>query len=473
MLPPALPPASPPASSPALSPGTAPAPPLAQVLTVGARAWLQLRTGQSLERAAAAALATEPVGGRLGGAVRDLLYTCARRRALIDALVGRLANRRPEASLEALIGAALALLLARAYADHVVVDQAVDAARAAPAWRNASGFVNATLRGFLRERAPLIEDCERSDTVRFNLPAWWLERTQQRFAAEWRDIADSQLGAPPLVLRVNRRRTSVAAYLEQLAAAGIAASVLGPSAVWIHQPRPVGQIPGFDEGRVSVQDAAAQLAAPWVGAGAGMRVLDACAAPGGKTAHLRELADVEVDAVEIDPARAARIAPDLDRLGLAGGGERPAVRVLVADAADPAAFRDRRPYDRILLDAPCTGSGVVRRHPDIPWLRRNNDVANLATRQSALLDALWPLLAPAGRLLYVVCSVFAEEGPIQAAAFAGRHADARPALLAGCEQATLQLLPRARLVKMAPKDGPGPEPDLGDGFFFALFEKAG
>jgi 16S rRNA (cytosine967-C5)-methyltransferase len=451
----------------------APAPPLAQVLTVGARAWLQLRIGQSLERAAAAALATEPADRRLGGAVRDLLYSCARRRALIDALTERLATRRPEASLEALIGAALALLLARAYADHVVVDQAVVAARAAPAWRNASGFVNATLRGFLRQRAPLIEDCERSDTVRFNLPAWWLKRMQQRFAADWRDIADSQLGAPPLVLRVNRRRTAVAAYLEQLAGAGVAASALGPSAVWIHQPRPVGQIPGFDEGSVSVQDAAAQLAAPWLDAGAGMRVLDACSAPGGKTAHLLELSDVEVDAVEIDPVRAARVQPDLERLGLAGGGDRSPVRIHVADAADPAAFWDGRPYDRILLDAPCTGSGVVRRHPDIPWLRRNNDVANLATRQSALLDALWPLLAPAGRLLYVVCSVFAEEGAVQAAAFAGRHADARPARLAGCERATLQLLPQARLVGMARKDAPGSEPDLGDGFFFALFEKAG
>jgi 16S rRNA (cytosine967-C5)-methyltransferase len=241
--------------------------------------------------------------------------------------------------------------------------------------------------------------------------------------------------------------------------------VLGADAVWLHQPSPVDEIPGFGAGLVSVQDAAAQLAAPWLAPEAGMRVLDACAAPGGKTAQLLELADIELDAIEVDQGRAARIAANLDRLGLAA-------RVHVADARAPGAFWDGRPYDRILLDAPCTGSGVVRRHPDIPWLRRSNDVANLAMNQSALLDALWPLLAPAGRLLYVVCSVFAEEGACQAAAFVQRHPDARPAALPGCDRAQIQVLPQARLA--GPASGPKPElgPGICDGFFFALFEKA-
>ena len=215
---------------------------------------------------------------------------------------------------------------------------------------------------------------------------------------------------------------------------------------------------------MSVQDAGAQLAAPWLHAQEGMRVLDACAAPGGKTGHLAELSDAQIDAVELDPERVGRVSENLRRLGLM---ER--VRVLTADASDPVSFWDGRPYQRILLDAPCTASGIVRRHPDIPWLRREADVAQLTTIQARLLDALWPLLAPAGRLLYVVCSVFREEADQQADSFLERHSDARLAPLPGALHGWHQLLPT----------GAGPVepghivglPTEHDGFFFALFEK--
>ena len=468
-------------------PGSA-APPLARVIALAAVAWQALRAGQSLERAAAAALRTAapdaqrsapPVSeARRAAAVRDTLYACARRRALIDALVAALASRPPEPSLEALVGVALALLVGRAYADHVVVDQAVGAARAHPAWRPAAGFVNAVLRAFLRRRPQLLDDAERSPSVRYNLPAWWLERLQAAYPLQWQDVAVEQATPPPLTLRVNVRRTTVERMLQRFAEAGMSASPLGPAApaaIWIHQPRPVDAIPGFAEGLVSVQDAAAQWAAPSLGAADGMRVLDACAAPGGKSAHLLELAKIRLDAVEIDAVRASRIGADLQRLGLPAPGRDSSVRVHVADASQPATFWDGQPYDRILLDAPCTGSGVVRRHPDIPWLRRPSDVAELATRQAALLDALWPLLAPTGRLLYVVCSVFPEEARSQSAAFAQRHPDARASGFVafgpagGRDRATVQWLPRAQLRWLGAGDGP----DVRDGFFFALFEKVG
>ena len=214
-----------------------------------------------------------------------------------------------------------------------------------------------------------------------------------------------------------------------------------------------------------MQDAGAQLAAPWLAVRDDMRVLDACAAPGGKTGHLAELSEAHIDAVELDAARAVRITDNLRRLGLLG----PRVRVLTADAARVASFWDGLPYQRILLDAPCTASGIVRRHADIPWLRRESDIAQLATIQAGLLDALWPLLAPAGRLLYVVCSVFREEAVQQADSFLERHPNARLTPLPGTQHGSLQLLPAG--ADLVERDAMVGLPTVHDGFFFALFEK--
>jgi 16S rRNA (cytosine967-C5)-methyltransferase len=223
----------------------------------------------------------------------------------------------------------------------------------------------------------------------------------------------------------------------------------------------VDELPGFAEGDVSVQDAGAQLAAPWLAAQAGHRVLDACAAPGGKTAHLAETDGLELVALDVDRMRAARIRENLERTG--GTAD-----VRVGDAADPSAWWDGRPFDRILLDAPCTASGIVRRHPDIPWLRRPTDVAQLATLQAGLLAALWPLLRVDGRLLYVVCSLFPDEGPEQIARFTECHPEAREVPLpAGSPRVQLVPTPAAGPAW----DGASALPTVHDGFFYALLQK--
>jgi 16S rRNA (cytosine967-C5)-methyltransferase len=445
---------------------TAPAPPLADALRVAACAWVQLRAGTSLDRALERArqIVSVPAHPQVAAAAKDIAYTATRHLALIEAVVDRLSARRPDAAVAALAAVSLGQLLAARRADYAVVDQAVRAAKADAATRAAGGFINALLRRWLRERAALLPELERDEVVRCNAPRWWIDRVRAAHPQRADAIFEVQRLPPPLVLRVNRRRTTVGAYLERLAVAGIDAAQVGAHAVRLQVPRPVGAVPGFDDGDVSVQDAGAQLAAEWLGVRAGMRVLDACAAPGGKTAQLAEIADVELDAVEIDPVRAARIESNLARTH---AHDHARIRVIVADAGVPRAFAPPQGYDRILLDAPCTASGIVRRHPDIPWLRRPADVAQLATAQARLADALWPVLAPAGRLLYVVCSIFPDEGARQAERFAARWADARAVPLAS-DGPFVQLLP----AEAAARTCGGGLPSVHDGFFFALFEKS-
>jgi len=454
------------------------APALHEVLVLAAAAWLGVQGGQSLDRALEAVLQPNSGTGpgrapadqaRLGGAVRDLAAATVRRAATVDFLLTRLLHRAPDAAVSGLLAVGIAQLLARSYADFTLVDQAVRAARAQPNTAAASGLVNAVLRAFLRQRDVLEAEAGADPQRRFNVPAWWLRRLQAEYGKRTTALLAAQLEEPPLVLRVNGRRASVAQMLERLRQQDMAAVQVGPSAIWLQRAVPVERIPGFLEGWVSVQDAGAQLAGPLLDVAAGMRVLDVCAAPGGKTAQLLEMADCSVDAVEFDPQRARRIGANLERLGLAG----PNARVVVADALDPPAYWNGVPYDRILLDAPCTASGVVRRHPDVVLLRRESDVAKLATQQAKMLQTLWPLLAPAGRLLYVVCSVFAEEGRRQVSAFLQRQPGARSVRIPGDDPAGLQLLPCA----IAPTTGPAAQPAdaaipvLHDGFFYALLEK--
>jgi 16S rRNA (cytosine967-C5)-methyltransferase len=442
------------------------APPLADALRVAAAAWLRFRAGHGLDQALAEARARchGRDSGNLAGAAKDVAYTAVRHLALAEATVARLARTPPAPEVGALLAVALGQLAARRHADYAVVDQTVAAAKADPATRAASGFVNALLRNALRAGADLQAELGREPTVAYNAPRWWIERLRHAYPNDWQRLLSLQRQPPPLVLRVNRRQTTVADTLAAWSAQGLAASRIGAAALRLHEPLPVQRIPGFADGRVSVQDAGAQLAAEWLGVADGMRVLDACAAPGGKTAHLAELAAIDLDALESDPARAARIEPNFARLGLPA---RARLRVIVADAARPAGWAGAARYERILLDAPCTASGIVRRHPDIPWLRRPADVAQLATRQRALLAALWPLLAPAGRLLFVVCSLFAEEGARQAADFLARQPDARLLPLPGLAAGMVQLLP----MESASAWEAG-LPTIHDGFFFALFEKS-
>jgi 16S rRNA (cytosine967-C5)-methyltransferase len=446
------------------------APPLADALRLAAAAWQRFRAGAALDRALdAAAAAAVPGHPRVVAAAKDIAYHATRHLALLDALIARLAHAPPAPPVAALLAMGLAQLLAQRHAAYAVVDQAVTAAKAAPETRAAAGFVNATLRNFLRRQDALMEHAQRDESVRYNAPRWWIERLRRAYPAAWAAILEAQREPPPLVLRVNTRRIGVDAYLRQLERAGLAATRVGATAVWLHEARAVEAIPGFAEGLVAVQDAGSQLAAQWLGARDGQRVLDACAAPGGKTAQLAETAcGLAIDAVEIDAQRAQRIEENLARLH---AREHATIAVHVADAADARAYASEARYDRILLDAPCTASGIVRRHPDIPWLRRDADVAQLATRQARLLDALWPLLKPAGRLLYVVCSVFPEEGASQAQRFVERHADARPVALPGRTSHTLQLLPTPLAAAASASAADPARPTLHDGFFFALFEK--
>ncbi len=336
---------------------------------------------------------------------------------------------------------------------YAVVNETV--ATVAERYPGARGFANAVLRNFQRRRAELEDAAVADPEARWNLPLWWLERLQAQYPSDWQAIVAAQNAHPPMTLRVNRRRSSVADYLGKLDEAGIEARQSGEWALTLQRPVPVGELPGFFDGLVSVQDLGAQLAATYLGAADGERVLDACAAPGGKTGHLLELHDLDLVALDSDAGRLSRVKENLDRLGFGTKLSSTLCATLVAgDAGDPAAWWDGRPFDRILLDAPCTASGVVRRHPDGKWLKRPEDVQQLARRQRRLMDALWPLLKPAGTLLYATCSLFREENADQVAAFLARHGDARseavPATRAG------QLLP-------------GPEMD---GFFYARLLKA-
>ncbi len=441
--------------APATAPPT-PALPLARLLGHAADAVRAVRAGQSLNEA----LARCPAEARPG--TQALSFHALRWLGSAEVLRRDLAPKTPPADVDALLLTALALLWPAGsppYAEHTLVDQAVAAARArAP---RSAGFVNAVLRRFLRERDERVGTASREPLARFNHSAWWLDRLRHDWPAEWQAIADADNRHPPMTLRVNARRSSVAAYLERLAEAGIAAEAGAPGAVRLAAPVPVQRLPGFTTGDVSVQDAAAQRAAPLLlGAGLppGARVLDACAAPGGKTAHLLELADLDLLALDRDTARLARVDETLARLSLRA-------QTAVGDAADPAGWWDGRPFDAILLDAPCTASGIVRRHPDVRWLRRAADVATLAAAQARLLDGLWPLLRPGGRLLYATCSVFRAEGQAQIDAFLQRRADAAPA---ADPPSPGHLLPLADNDETPPG---AHSSRAADGFFLALLEK--
>ena len=430
--------------------------PLARLLNHTADAVQAVRAGQSLN----VALANCPAAARPG--TQALSFHALRWLGAAQALRTQLAPKAPPPAVDALLLTALALLWPQAgapYADHTLVDQAVDAARQRA--RPSAAFVNAVLRRFLRERDALVATALRDPVARFNHPRWWIARLKADWPAHWQAILDADNQHPPMTLRVNARRGDAPGYVARLAAQGVAATAVGAQAVVLARPCAVTELPGFAQGEVSVQDAAAQRAAPLlIGAGLrpGARVLDACAAPGGKTAHLLELADLDVLALDRDPARLVRVHETLARLGLSA-------RCLAADAGDPAAWHDGRPFDAILLDAPCSAAGIVRRHPDVRWLRRPSDIETLAAIQARLLGALWPLLVPGGRLLYCTCSVFKAEGQDQIDAFLQHQHDAR---LAASPPSPGHLLPLP--------DNPGERSvhdnrAAADGFFYALLEK--
>jgi 16S rRNA (cytosine967-C5)-methyltransferase len=431
--------------------------PLARLIGHAADVVAAVRGGRSLNDA----LLRCPAPARPG--TQALAFHALRWLGAAEVVRRLLAPKPPPPAVDALLLSALALLWPPGgppYADHVLVDEAAEATRRRSP--RSVGFVNAVLRRFVRERDALVAAALADPLARYNHPAWWLERLQADWPDRWQAIAAADNQHPPLTLRVNVRRTTRAEVLATLAARGIdAVAVEDSEAVTLTRPLPVADIPGFVEGLVSVQDAAAQRAAPLLLArplAPGARVLDACAAPGGKTAHLLELADLDLLAIDRDADRLARVDETLVRLGLHA-------TTLAADAAAPATWWDGRPFAAILLDAPCTASGIVRRHPDVRWLRRPGDLDALAAMQTRLLDALWPLLAPGGRLLYCTCSVFLSEGSQQIDAFLQRWSDA--ALAAG-PASPGHLLPLPDNGTTLPAAGPS---RAADGFFLALLEK--
>ena len=413
---------------------------LAAQLAHAARSVARVAAGRSL----ADEFAAFPESSR--GALIDLTHGTLRRYGRVQAIVTALSHRgRPDALIEALLWASLYALESGRYRDHTVVDEAVKACGLLERWP-AKGFVNALLRGYLREREAIEARLAQDPEALHQYPQWWIDLLRAAEPAHWQDVLRAGNGHPPMALRINRRRTRAEDYLARLQADGLAARSLGNEAILLERPLPVERVPGFAAGEVSVQDAGAQRAAYCLDLLDGQRVLDACAAPGGKSAHILELAQVELTAVDVDAARAARIAPALRRLGLDAA-------VIVGDSAQPETWWDGRPYDRILADVPCSASGIVRRHPDVKWLRRAADLAAFAERQLGLLRALWRLLAPGGKLLYATCSVFPQENERVVGAFlAGERAARRHATADG---AAAQWLPDAEH----------------DGFFYALIQK--
>ena len=419
-------------------------------------------------RATHQAMAEVPAPQR--AATQALLFHALRHWGTSQALLGQLCQSRVKPRTRQLLCVALALLDAPAdgvrYSPHTVVNQTVQACKAEPASRAAAGLVNACLRRYLREQVELRAVVARDELAASNHPAWWLSRLQQQYPAHWPAVVQADLQAAPMVLRVNARQLSAPAYAQLLAERGWAAELVGAHGVALAQAVPVQQLPGFEQGWVSVQDASAQQAAPLVWASPRLqawsepsrpKILDACAAPGGKTAHLLELGDADVLALDVDAQRLQRVRDNLRRLGLDAQLE-------AADAGLAGAWQDHGPWDAILLDAPCSASGIARRHPDVLWLRRESDLAALVETQAHLLDHLWPQLKVGGRLVYATCSVFHEEGQQQIQDFLSRHANARAVAAPG------HWLPQ-RLE--APRDG-----ELShnaamayDGFFYAVLDK--
>lgn len=441
--------------------GTAASVPLSRQLQATAAVVQAVRAGRSLTTELA------KVSPDLRPGVQALTFQVMRQLGRAMALRERLASKAPPPAADALLCTALALGWQgedAPYPVHTLVNQAVDAARQQRQTQAQSGFINACLRRFLREREALVADTDSDPQARWNHPRWWVARVQDEYPEDWEKLLDMAQEPAPMSLRVDTRHHSVVDYQAQLLAMGLAAKPVGATGLQLERAVPVNQLPGFGLGHVSVQDAAAQVAAPLLLQGReaekAWRILDACAAPGGKTGHLLACyPNAQVMALDVDAARCQRIEDNLQRLGTQAQAR---ALVRAADAAQPAQWWDGVAFDAILLDAPCTASGIVRRHPDVRWLRRPGDSAQLAQTQAQLLKALWPLLAPGGRLLYCTCSVFRSEGEDTVQAFLQRNTDARMLPSPG------HLIPGK-----IPTGLPVEHNALGehDGFYYALLEK--
>ena len=380
-------------------------------------------------------------------ALQDLSYGTLRYCGQLDALLRALLHKPlSDRRIYYVLLVALYQLQYSKAAQHAVVDHAVRSAQMLNA--KASGLVNAILRNFLRSQAALLEQAAQHAEGKFSYPQWWIDELQAQYGERSAAVLEAGNQHPPMTLRVNQRRNTTAEYLALLNRHDLSARLIEPDALQLDKPLPVDRLPGFFEGLVSVQDAGAQYAALLLDARDGMHVLDACAAPGGKTAHILERAAAQVVALDNDAKRLQRVGENLQRLGLGA-------QLVVGDAAEPGEWWDGVLFDRILADVPCSASGVVRRHPDIKWLRRRADIAGFAAQQLRILHALWRLLAHDGKLLYATCSVFHQENQQVIAAFLAQQPDAQLLQVSLDGAIEGQLLPD----------------DQHDGFFYALLQK--
>lgn len=415
--------------------------------------------GRTLESALARVQASTGFEPHERALLHELCYGTLRHLSrLRDTLKPLVTRPIEDLQLETLLWVALYQLRNGHAATHAVVSNAVDAAIMLRL-SSAKGLVNAVLRKYLRNRDAIDARQPSDDEARYCYPQWWIDAVRASYPDAWGEILETGNSHPPLTLRVNRRRSTRDSALAKLTASGLKCSTLGDEGIVIDPPRSVAEIPGFADGILSVQDHGAQLAAMFLDARDGMRVLDACAAPGGKTTHILEQSDCDLTAVERDEPRLARIRDNLSRLGVVA-------RTLHADATAVSQWWDGAPFDRVLADVPCTASGVVRRHPDGKWLRRPTDIGQFAKQQHAILEALWPVVKSGGRLLYTTCSIFSTENDDQVRDFLARHDDAMRIAIQWPEGLSVhgngQLLPVNR----------GTEENH-DGFFYALIEKRG
>ena len=420
-----------------------------------------LQAGRSLNAALEPALATLPPAKQSEAAlIQEMVYGTLRWAIQLDGQLRAFLDKplkQKDQDVHALLLVGLYQLNYMHVAPHAAVTETVSAANdLGKPW--ARNLINAVLRNYLRmppeKRAALISE----PALAHSHPAWLLDRLQQAWPQDWQAICRANNERPPMTLRVNLRQGTRADYLQTLRAAGMEAEACArnDSGITLGHPVAVSALPGFAAGRVSVQDNAAQLAASLLDAHSGDHVLDACAAPGGKACHVLEHTDnIELVAVDNDAERLPRLQQNLDRLGLSA-------RVITGDAAVSQPWWDGTRFNRILLDAPCSATGVIRRHPDIKHHRSTADLVQLQRTQRALLDGLWPLLAPGGKLLYVTCSILPEENSAQIRTFLDTHPDA----------ATLTL-PLAWTHDLGTGYQILPGESGMDGFFFAGLQKTG
>ncbi len=410
----------------------------------------QVLTGRNLNQVLSAMLQSlrDPTPQQRG-ALQDLSYGTLRFYGQLTALLKQLLHKPlSDERVRCLLLIALYQILYSKADSFTVVDQAVRAAKKIQ--HHAGGLVNAVLRNFIRQQATLLQVAAQSEEGRYSYPQWWIDKIKTQYGAQAEKILLAGNQHPPMTLRVNHHHHTTAEYLALLTQHSITARLIPPDAIQLEHAVAVDKLPGFFDGLVSVQDAGAQYAASLLDVQDGMRVLDACAAPGGKSTHLLELANIDLLALDKDAERLTRVQENLQRLRLSA-------KLQVGDAAQPQDWWDGKAFQRILADVPCSASGVVRRHPDIKWLRRPADIAGFAQQQHDILHNLWSLLEVGGKFLYVSCSVFAQENQQVVDKFIRQQPDAQlmPMLAIAGVSTHGQFLPDAQH----------------DGFFYALLHK--